>query len=359
MSALASRPQKITLAEMRATGVRGLMINARRHWTLLSWKTRDYILGRTKMAPRNRVTPEILRRLTDAIPTRLKTPDGQTEALAIAAGVLRIFLGAEWVERHVISDNFKKGFLSVEKQDPIKREISFFRLIDLAEMLYNLQRVPGFDECVDRMRNGDIEGTLAELNVARLLFLNKVPFRFVIPRGVKKRDYDFDILCPNGRVACADAKCKIDETSFSEGGIRETLRKARKQLPNDKPGIIFVKTPQHYLTDPEFHAKAIKIAERFLGGVSRIVSVKFYVEPIQYMNNVMRIDFAYHEVSNPRTEFGDHVDWNLFRKQEQLAPDEVDHIPPHYERIILSRFRLPGSGRIRMINTVTVPERER
>jgi hypothetical protein len=290
------------------------------------------------MLPRNRVTPEIFRQLNDSIPLQLKTPDGQTEALAMASGVLRVFLGSEWVEKHVISHNSKKGFLSVKEQDPIKREISFFRVMDLAEMLYNLQRMPGFDECIVRMRNGDIEGTLAELNNARMLFPNKVPFRFVVPQGVKKKDYDFDILCPNGRVACADAKCKIDETSFSEGGIREALRKAREQLPNDKPGIIFVKTPEHYLANPTFLAKAIQIAQRFLGGVTRIVSVKFYVEPIRLANNVMRIDLAYKEVSNPRTDFGDNINWNLFRKHD--LPPETNGMPPHYKRIILSRFRL-------------------
>jgi hypothetical protein len=140
---------------------------------------------------------------------------------------LRVFLGSEWVEKHVISDVGKKGFLSVKEEDPIKREISFFRVMDLAELLHNLQYVPGFDECIFRMRQGDIEGTLAELNVARMLFLNKVPFRFVIPQGVKKKDYDFDILCPNGQVACADAKCKIDETISSENGIRNVLRAPR------------------------------------------------------------------------------------------------------------------------------------
>jgi len=208
----------------------------------------------------------------------------------------------------------------------------------LAEILFNLQRVPGFDECLDRMRRGDIEGALAEFNIGRMLFLNKVPFRFVIPQGVKKKDYDFDIICANGQAACADAKCKIDETTFSEGGIKEALKKARGQLPNEKPGIIFVKVPEHYLSDPLFQMQSIQIAERFLGGVTRIASVKYYVEPIQFANNVMRIELAHKELSNPRTDFGDGVDWNLFRKHH--LPPEANGMPPHYKRIILSRFKM-------------------
>jgi hypothetical protein len=323
------------------------MRSARRRWanlyyryrTLLCWSG-DHVrnIRRNKMVSRNRVTSEILRRLGDSIPLQFKTPDGQTEALSLASGVLRVFLRSEWVEKHVISDDSKKGFLSIRDDDPVKREISFFRVMDLAEILFNLQRVPGFDECLDRMRRGDIEGALAEFNIGRMLFLNKVPFRFVIPQGVKKKDYDFDILCPNGQAACADAKCKIDETTFSEGGIKEALKKARGQLPNEKPGIIFVKVPEHYLSDPLFQMQSIQIAERFLGGVTRIASVKYYVEPIQFANNVMRIELAYKELSNPRTDFGDGVDWNLFRKHH--LPPEANGMPPHYKRIILSRFKM-------------------
>jgi hypothetical protein len=279
-----------------------------------------------------------LKRLADSIPAHLKTPDGQSEALALAAGILRIFLGADWVEKHVVSDGSKKGFLSVKEDDPVQREISFFRIIDLAELLFNLQFMPGFDECIDRMRHGDIEGTLAELNVARMLFVNQVPFRFVVPKGVKKEDYDFDILCPSGKIACADAKCKIDETTFSEGGIRNVLSAARKQLPNDRPGIIFVKTPAHWLLDENFRRNALPVAERFLGGVRRIVSVKFYVEPVTFSNNVMRTDLGYKEVSNRKTDFGDEVDWNLFRRLD--VPADANGLPPHYKRIILDRFRL-------------------
>src|SRR5579872_82605 len=203
-----------------------------RHRTLLSW-TRDHIrnLRRNKMVSRNRLERDGLGKLSASIPDQFKTADGQTEALSMATGILRVFLGSEWVERHVISGASKKGFLSVKESDPIRLNISFFRLMDLAEMFWNLQRVPGFDECIWRMRNGDVEGTLAELNIGRMLYLNKVMFRFVVPQGVKEKDYDFDIICPNGRLACADAKCKIEETSFSEGGIKEAFRTARGQLP--------------------------------------------------------------------------------------------------------------------------------
>src|SRR4051812_14323344 len=103
---------------IRAIGVR--MRKFIRRWTdgyyrnrtLLSW-TRDHICNMrcNKMVSRNRLGPDGLRQVSASIPDQFKTPDGQTEALALATGILRVFLGSEWVERHVISDNSKNGFL--------------------------------------------------------------------------------------------------------------------------------------------------------------------------------------------------------------------------------------------------------
>ena len=107
---------------------------------------------------RRRMSFEQLQRGHASLPPEVRT-NGQTESLALATGVLRGFMGADWVERHIISDNRKKGFLSIDESEPHRREISFFRVMDLAEVIYNLQPVPGFDECITRLRDGDIEGT--------------------------------------------------------------------------------------------------------------------------------------------------------------------------------------------------------
>jgi len=48
-------------------------------------------------------------------------------------------------------------------------------------------------------------------------------------------------------IACADSKCKLDDSAFSRDGLLSSLRKARKQLPADLPGIAFVKIPQEWV----------------------------------------------------------------------------------------------------------------
>lgn len=267
----------------------------------------------------------------NSLPQQART-NGQSESFALACGVLRGFMDADWIERHVVSDRKKKGFLSIDETDPHRREMSLFRVMDLAEVIYNLQTAPGFDECITRMRDGDIEGTYAELDFGRMLYLNKVPFRFVVAQGTVGLDYDVEILYPEDIVASADAKCKIEGTEFSENTIENTLKKARKQLPDTMPGVIFVKVPPRWIAEPTRVAAMFSVAQKFFRTTQRIVSVKFYSSPITFLNNMLRHDHAYKEISNPLTDFGDNKNWSIFRKFD--LPPEFNGIPPHWQRII-------------------------
>jgi hypothetical protein len=211
-------------------------------------------------------------------------------------------------------------------------DLSCFRIIDLAEVLYNLQNVSGFDACIAKMRNGDIEGTYAELDFGRMLYLNRVPFRYVVPHGTKGEDYDVQIIYPDGVIACADAKCKIDSTDLSENGVKNALTAARKQLPNDMPGIIFVKVPPHWMKNPDSPGRMRAVAKDFLRGTGRIVSVKYYVAPVDFENGFLRQQHAFDETNNPRNDFDKARDWKLFHKVD--VPPEWNGMPPHWQRIL-------------------------
>jgi hypothetical protein len=51
-----------------------------------------------------------------------------------------------------------------------------------------------------------------------------------------------------------------------------------------------------------------------------------------FSNNVLRHDHAYKEVSNPSTDFGDDVDWSIFKRH--ILPPEMNGMPAHWQRII-------------------------
>jgi hypothetical protein len=258
--------------------------------------------------------------------------NGQDKSFGLGAGIVRRFLGDEWVDHH-FDPNGTKGFFTIDESSEISREIAAFRLIDLSETLFNLQNVTGFDECIERMRNGDIEGTFAELDFGRMLFLNEVPFRFVPPVGVKRFDYDIELihLATDMRI-CADAKCKIHGSTFTKSGIRNALKKARGQLPKDKPSIVFIKVPSDWIADAYVTTSMFNVAREFLSSVRRIVSVVFYSAPLAHSDKVMMHQHAYKEVLNPTTDFGNNVDWRIFRRI-RLTP-EMNGMPHHWQRIL-------------------------
>lgn len=279
---------------------------------------------------RNRITREALQKAFDDLP-EVARANAVTASFAVACGVLKAFLGAPWFDKHIMPEG-KRGFLTIDESTVVKHEETSFRIIDLAEVLYNLQTVNGFDECVTRLRNGDIEGTYAELDFGRMLYLHKIRFRYVTPQGTKTRDYDLEVLYPDGRIACGDAKCKIESTDFGAKTVTNTLDDARKQLPADRPSIVFVKLPPRWMKIRDYDKVLLEVARKFLQGTQRVVSVKYYVSPLSLADGYMKHQHAYKEISNLRTAFGDGLDWNIFR--HIAMPPEWNGMPPWWQRIL-------------------------
>jgi hypothetical protein len=209
----------------------------------------------------------------DKLPANIRS-NGMRSSSVPASAIIRAFLGDEWFDRHVVPNARTSGFVTVDESSQIGLDLSFYRLIDLSELLFNLQHVLGFDDCLSRMKAGDIEGTFAELDLGRMLFWHHVQFRYVRPSGIKGYDYDVDIAYPNGLFACGDAKCKIEGTDFNAKSIRNSLDAARKQLPDGRPGIVFVKIPPRWMREREFVRLSTSTALDFLRSIRRVVSVK-------------------------------------------------------------------------------------
>jgi hypothetical protein len=92
-------------------------------------------------------------------------------------------------------------------------------------------------------------------------------------------------------------------------------------------------------------------ARSFLRGTQRAVSVKCFSSPISFSNNVLRHDHAYKEVSNPSSDFGDNVDWSIFKKHISVARDERDAgaLAAHY---FLSGRKAPMKVASGMLSTI-------
>lgn len=238
-----------------------------------------------------------------------KVLDPFNESVAIATRVVCHYTSTEWMSRNIVKPRKPSAPLRIEfgQESSLAQAMG---LVDLAEAMYNLQHIDGFDDLMARLRNGDpVEGILAELDLGRILLQNRVAFRFV-PAPGHVRMHDFEILLSDGSVVYADSKCKIESAEMRDSTIRSVLDSGRQQLPPGKPGFLFVKVPQRWFFSPGFGELSERVAYEFMRGTGRVVSVKFYsqVFSIESVGGVQSHAFA--EFSNPK--FATNPNWNIF-----------------------------------------------
>jgi len=234
--------------------------------------------------------------------------------------VLAYFLGDPWLHDHVLVGCRYPGFLSMK---PVMQGDGMgidkdhtLRAIQLAEVLFNLQGVPGLEHCLDRMFSGQIEPTMAELDFGMFLHRQGVPFRYVSPSGVKQQDFDVDVLYAGGPVACGDIKCKIEGSDYSEATVLNALRKVRQQLPADRPGIAFVKVPQDWVDartgDLGVGESVAETLEKFFSTTKRMVLVVFYTKLTFELPQGTAIRHVALERENASSRYAGVRSWRLF-----------------------------------------------
>lgn len=195
----------------------------------------------------------------------------------LAVHILHRFMGDDWLKRHVISrysityDYFKA--VTVFAKDENNKNTH--RVIRVAEMLFNFQDVQGFSRVLKSLKT-DHKGTeqfVSELEAAAFLYAAGIPFMFVESHAGKGGDYDVEIKYPDGWTAAADVKCKVEGTGLSVGTIRDAVRHARGQLPNDKPCFVLMKVPDDWPQHPDFEDSLNQGLDSALRQTQRITTV--------------------------------------------------------------------------------------
>jgi hypothetical protein len=133
---------------------------------------------------------EMLKNMFENLP-EIARSNGTTESLALANCVVRAFLTNKWANKYIVPNAMHRSFLTIDESTPQRREITLYRVIDLAEILVNLQDVRGFNRCLKKLRGGDIEGTYAELDLG--------PFIIFVQSPIFVRDY---YRCKEGGLRC-------------------------------------------------------------------------------------------------------------------------------------------------------------
>jgi hypothetical protein len=157
--------------------------------------------------------------------------------LSAAIAVFRAFFGEDWLIARL-----RNPFIRPPIGAPIDEYKPVDRIVTLAELLVNLQEVPGFEWCLGEVRTDSVESGLAKLAAAGMLRRRAIPFHFVVPRGHLGQDYDAEALIGATRVAI-EMKAKVEGREPSSSSVLETLRRARDQFPQDTPNVVFLRVP--------------------------------------------------------------------------------------------------------------------
>jgi hypothetical protein len=237
-----------------------------------------------------------------------KIQDGLSEHFAryfTILAVIRYWLGTEWVDRNLHPLTGHHIFRAASDETP-ELELRALRMRNIAENLFNLQYVDGFQELTQRMQAQDAEASMAELQVGRLLYMHDVDFSFIAPSRRSGADYDLEIRVP-GHTICGETKCKISTSSLSVRSLANDIKKAAKeQLPRDRPGIIFLAFPPHWLQGPDrlvAEQQTMEAAAAALRSYSRVISVVLYTTPFSHDGTMAEEGHEFLEVPNPVHKF--------------------------------------------------------
>jgi hypothetical protein len=180
-------------------------------------------------------------------------------------------VGNDWVQRNLTIDS-PSSFLTKGIPGSLDRLYFEHRLVALGEILFNLQQVEGFTGRAASLRTSTLETAIGELEGACVLLRSGIPFRFVQPSGIAGSDFDVEAIVGATTVAC-EMKSKLESTTSTAESVKNTLDRAREQLPQTSPGLVFLRLPYTWLTNDQFRDAIVPGIEAALRSSRRISGV--------------------------------------------------------------------------------------
>jgi len=232
-------------------------------------------------------------------------------AYGLGLVLLRYYFGKDWLDRHII-DEPADGYFGRALGDERGANLVQHRVRTLVELLLNLQPAPGIASPMAQIAGGQIESGIAELEVAQLLYLRLIPFKFVNANGVAGQSFDLELTMHDGTRVAADTKCKLETNLYSPRSFRNSLEDARRRnLPKDQPGIIFVKIPNEWIELGSPSIAILNEIRRFLFNTRRIISVQIYTSKDIFGFDEFDYALDLWEFPNDSHDYGDGLEWRL------------------------------------------------
>jgi hypothetical protein len=245
----------------------------------------------------------------------------------LAGSIVRHFLGSNWVQLHISARTSPTNFFRNSRETEEAANVGLNRLVDLGEMMFNLQDVENFDCCISQFKDArHIEAIVADLEVGKVLRILGVPFRFVKPCGTTGTDYDLELMLANGLRAFCDTKCKLESTDVSQETVLNSLVTARKQLPKDCPGIVFLKLPESWYNPAARDLVEIAV-DKFFRTTRRVIAVKIFFNIITMREEGVERSIRTKEFSNSHPDLVHHGDVRIFHGPQRgygVSPNWIE-----------------------------------
>lgn len=228
-----------------------------------------------------------------------------------------------WIVENIIAKNPNTEYLrSMPNLDSfLDAEDHFSRITDIADLLFNLQWVPGIEQIYRRIvkQSDQIEATLLELEGLRMLTIGGLPFRILHDGAGQGLNYECEIITPTGLIAYCEMKCKIESTVFSVASLKNAFNKARKQLPKGKCGVLFLKVHTNWIEDAEIRTSLDKTIYKLLGGTERITVAVCYSRHKQLSGGKIFSQAGLREYVNQKSPFVDAIGKSLIVERLRQA----------------------------------------
>jgi hypothetical protein len=245
--------------------------------------------------------------------------------------VLGHFFGDQWVQQNL----FKEGFLkppskAVDRSKQLQVGMTGYQL---AEALFNLQAVAGFPGIHCHLSAGELEPCIGEPEAAKFLKSRGEQIRSVTPQGSIGNDYDLEIKRDAGEICC-EVKIKLEAETLTAKGSFNSLERARKQLPKDKPGLIFLRIVGN-TTNTELQGKAHLVqgaVKRLFAQTERVVGVILLTHMYEFSEKNQTLWDLWRTIPNPKSQYPTSLLDGFSNRHIDVTPDS-----PHWT--YLAKYR--------------------
>lgn len=175
----------------------------------------------------------------------------------MASRLLALVFGNDWYNQriHFRSEDPDEWMLNGSDQwlaanpvqNDVRRIVHTHRVIRLANALFTLLGVNGFDALKDRFLSRPTKPCFIEAEIASMLVCNGFGVEILKEKGV--RGEDFDLLATIGSAAIS-----VEVTSKLDGPltvhtIKNTLHSKRDQVPAHRPAALYIHIPAEWMRD--------------------------------------------------------------------------------------------------------------